>query len=109
LVLTCKYFLAALAKPISDQLGVEVDGLLTIIYSSDGEIRRSDFPILVNRDTKEVHINNKVNFIKQFGVTIKQLEPEVLSSEGFPSFNRLTRMFESPMTVGGLNSPPKHL
>lgn len=38
---------------------------------------------------------------------IKQIEPEVLSSEGFPSFARITRMFESPLTAGTVSSPVK--
>lgn len=80
IVLASKYFLGILAKPIYDQLGVEPDGTLSLVYSSDGELHRNDVPITTNRDTKEVLINNKVNFVKHYGVTIKQLEPEVLSS-----------------------------
>lgn len=52
IVMTSKYFLAVLAKPVADQLGVEIDGLLTLVYSSDGEVRRCDLPIVANRDTK---------------------------------------------------------
>jgi hypothetical protein len=110
IVLTSKGFLGIIAGKVVTDVR-EGTGTLVITYSTEGRIERKEVPLVIHKDTKELQINPKTNYLKVNGVKIKPIEPEILSVESFPAFSRITKMFESDMpTTRSLQSsrpPPK--
>lgn len=68
---------------------------MIIKYSSSGAIKKVEVPLITNRDTRELQINTRVNFVKQYGVSIREVDPEVLTVESYPAFSRITKMFDN--------------
>ena len=82
-----------------------IDGVLVLKYSSYGQVNKRLIPLKFSKESKELVVNHHHEKFTPGVYEIKDVVPELLAADSFPSFSRITnRLYQEESEASVLKS-----